>query len=265
MLDLSTTSTARTPSPESSSSSSSKSSSIAVPAPSLSWRGQFQRHVLLLNKSDDTDEAAQTMAEKPPPKPLSSYLFQVDLVLYQERKGQAGKGDRVGVVTRVFSDCTFNGNGRIPLRMDRLGEEMAQYDGFTTFDVRITIYDRSTGRQAIVHDHGMEDWWDSNLWFFGFGRIADAYKVDGVGTSDAISTMLSVEKIGCIANGGNDDDSWEFFTRPSFEDCCKCDAEWSCFWNMMLELWIVADFEWDIVDMEKDQQLRVLEDIVEYK
>ena len=251
----------------SSSPEGSNSTSTAIPAPSLSWRGQFQRQVLL-TKPEDADAVAQTTAaEKPPPKPLSSYLFQVDLVLYQERKGQTGKGEQVGVVTRVFSDCTFNSNGRIPLKMDQLGEEMApKCNDFTTFDVRITIYDKATGRQAIVHNHGMEDWWDSNLWFFGFGRIADAYKLDGFGTSDAISTMLSVEKIGCVANGGEDgDDSWEFFSPPSCKGGCKCNTAWSCFWNMMLELWIVADFEWDIIDMEKDQQLRVLEEIVEYK
>ena len=258
-------------SPESSDSSSTSSTSTSttatIPAPSLSWRGQFQRH-FLLNKSDDAGAAAQAVvAEKPPPKPLSSYLFQVDLVLYQERKGQTGKGEQVGVVTRVFSDCTFNGNGRISLEMDQLGEEMAQYhNDFTTFDVRISIYDKFTGRQAIVHNHGKEDWWDSNLWFFGFGRLADAYKLDGLGTSDTISTMLSVEKIGCVANGGGDDDgSWEFFSPPSRKDGCKCNTAWSCFWNMMLELWIVADFEWDIIDMDKDQQLRVLEEIVEFK
>ena len=246
-------------------SSCSCSTTTTIPAPSLSWRGQFQRHILL-NKSDDDGAAAQTMAaEKPPPKPLSSYLFQVDLVLYQERKGQTGKGEQVGVVTRVFSDCTFSGNGRIPLKMDRLGEEMAQCDEFTTFDFLITIYDKATGRQAMIHNHGMEDWWDSNLWFFGFGRIADAYKLDGFGTSDTISTMLSVEKIGCVANGGDEDDSWEFFSPPTRKDCCKCSTAWFCFWNMMLELWIVADFEWDIVDMDKDQQLRVLEEIVEFK
>jgi len=243
--------------------------SIAPPAPSLSWRGQFQRRVLLAEKSDDAAAAARARAERPPPKPLGSYLFQVDLVLYQAGEGDgAGKGAQVGIVTRVFSDCAFNDDrsGRIRLKMDRLGEEMAQYnDAFATFDVRITIYDKATGRQAVVHNRGMEDWWDSNVWFFGFGRIADAYKLDNFGTSDAISTMLTVEKIGCVS-GCQDDDSWDFFTKPFGQNCCcKCGTKWSCFWDMVLEMHIVADFEWDIIDLINEQQLRVMEELLDFK
>ena len=237
-------------------------SSRNVPVPSRSWRNQFQRHVLL-NKSSEVDASAQVKADKPPPKPLSSYLFQVDLVLHKEKEGVSGKGDRVGVVTRVFDDTRFNKIGRIGLKMDQLGEEMAQHE-FSTFDVRITLYDRATGRQVIVHNQGEEDWWDSNLWFFGFGRICDAYKLEGFGTSDTISTMLTAEKSGCVANC-LDDSSWELFSKPSCKNCCKCDKKWSCFWDMTLELWIVADFEWDIVEMDKEQQLRVLEEIVDFK
>lgn len=241
-------------------------SSSNVPVPSCSWRSQFQRHVLL-NKSDEADASARVKADKPPPKPLSSYLFQVDLVLHKAKEGVPGKGDRVGVVTRVFDDIRFNNIGRIGLEMDQLGEEMTLYE-FSTFDVRITLYDRATGRQAIVHNSSEEDWWDSNLWFFGFGRICDAYKLEGFGTSDThretISTMLTTEKTGCVANC-LDDSSWDFFSKPSCKNCCKCDKKWSCFWDMTLEMWIVADFEWDIVDMDKEQQLRVLEELVDFK
>ena len=186
-------------------------------------------------------------------------------MLHKEKEGVSGKGDRVGVVTRVFDDTRFNKIGRIGLKMDQLGEEMAQHE-FSTFDVRITLYDRATGRQVIVHNQGEEDWWDSNLWFFGFGRICDAYKLEGFGTSDTISTMLTAEKSGCVANCLDDSScSWEFFSKPSCKNCCKCDKKWSCFWDMTLELWIVADFEWDIVEMDKEQQLRVLEEIVDFK
>ena len=46
---------------------------------------------------------------------------------------------------------------------------------------------------------------------------------------------------------------------------CDGNAEWSCFWDMEIDLRIAAFFEWDAVDLNEAQQLRFLEEHIEFK
>lgn len=147
-----------------------------IPPPSKSWRRQFQRH-LLLSKPDGS-----ATVQKPPPKPLSAYLFKVDLVLYRKKEGAAGKGEEVGVVSRVFSDAKFNSsNNHIEFKFDRLYDDIKNY-AFSSFDFRITIFDKGTGRQALIHSSGIEDLWDVNLWSSEYCPLQCAYVMDDLVT-----------------------------------------------------------------------------------
>ena len=231
-----------------------------IPPPSKNWRRQFQRH-LLLGKSDGS-----AAAEKPPPKPLSAYLFKVDLVLYRKKEGVAGKGEEVGVVSRVFSDAKFNSsNKRIEFEFERMNEDMKKQN-FSTFDIRITVYEKETGRQATVHQSSLTDRWDPNYWNFGFTKITSAYKMDGIVTpDDNIETEVEVMKTGCANQCGHTFD-WDFFDKPSCRYChCKCNEPWSCFWDMRIDLHIASFFDWDVVTMSLSQQLRLFEEHIEFK
>jgi len=47
--------------------------------------------------------------------------------------------------------------------------------------------------------------------------------------------------------------------------CCKCNEEWSCFWDMEVDLDISAYFESNSVQLDEAQQLRFFEERLEFK
>ena len=228
-----------------------------IPSPSKNWRLQFQRH-LLLSKPDGS-----ATVQKPPPKLLSAYLFQVDLVLYQKKEGVAGKGDQVGVVSRVFSDVKVN-SSNIEFKLDGLYDDVKNYT-FSTFDFRIIIFDKGTGRQALIHSSGIEDVWDVNLWSSGYCPLKCAYAMDDLVTpGDSIESMLLVSKAsGCVSRCDSAD--WDFYDKPLCSGCCRCAIKWSCFWDMNVDLHIAAYFDWDVVNLNEAQQLRLFEEHIEFK
>lgn len=80
---------------------------------------------------------------------------------------------------------------------------------------------------------------------------------------------LFASKSGCASQCEH---RWDFFDIltsivVSGAPCCSCncDERWSCFWDMTVELRIAAFFEWDIVDVEKTDQLRLFEDHVVFE
>lgn len=231
-----------------------------IPSPSRSWRRQYQRH-WLLNQSDGS---AAVSAKKQPPKPLSAYFFQVDLVLYQKTKGVTGKGEQIGVVTRVFPVVKFDSsNNCIQFKFDKMCEDMKNYTfSAVEFEFRVTIFDKSTGRQALVHCGGLEDVWDHNEWSSDYYPLACAYALeDLVDPDEHIESMLLVRKTGCASRCNHE---WEFEQVPACS-CCKCDGKWSCFWDMEIKLRIAAYFDWDPVQLDEAQQLRFFEEHLEFK
>lgn len=239
-----------------------------IPAPSRNWRRQFRRH-LMLNRSGAGASTSAAAMEKPPPKPLRSYFFQISLILYQKEKGNPGKGKRVGEVTRLFQDVKMVSK-TMDFEMNDLGEEMSSHE-FTTFDIRVSIFDKASGKQAMLHEGGLEDFWDDNLFCFGYTHITNAFKFDTAEeTGDAIEARLFVSKSGCTCRCLHYDDAWNFFDMPTLGDaefscgCCRCDKKWTCFWDMTVELSVIAFMEWDVVEFEETEQLRIIEECVDF-
>lgn len=232
-----------------------------IPSPSKNWRRQFQRHLLL--SQPDRSAASAAAVEKPPPKPLSAYLFKVDLVLYQKKEGVAGKGDQVGLVSRVFPDAKFKSNENVlRFTFDGLHDDMKNYT-FSSFDFRIIIFDKGTGRQALIHSSGIEDIWEMNVWASDCCPLKSAYLLeDLVFPNEDIENMLLVSKTGCASRCKHD---WDFYGMPTCRGCCNCDAKWSCFWDMEIDLRIAAFFDWNSVDLNEAQQLRFFEEHIEFK
>ena len=235
-----------------------------IPSPSKNWRRQFQCH-LLLSKPDGS-----ATVQKPPPKPLSAYIFQVDLVLYRKKEGEAGKGDQVGVVSRVFPDAKFkSGDDKaIGMKMRGLHEEMKRHT-FTYVDFRVTMYEKATGRQAVVHCCGIDELWDDKPmeWITDYYPITEVYKVQGLFETEKIETTLIIRRTGCSSHCGyrecfTDND---VINKPPACCHCRCDVKWSCFWDVEIDLRFAAYFEWDVIHLEEEAKLHLFEQHIEFQ
>lgn len=194
-------------------------------------------HVLPL--CSDTEQAE----EKPKKelKPLSAYFFQVDLILYQQTKGRGERGRRVGVVSRISDDMRFSNN------LDAAQHEFQFKDDgkmlaceFSYFDIRITVFERSTGRQTKLLESRITDELDENKFGTDIECIVEltscVIDCSRFNSSCDISTFLTVSRTGCIAT--LDDDDWDIFDPPALHatSICRCGTLWECFWNMEIAL-----------------------------
>jgi hypothetical protein len=233
-----------------------------------------------MSKVEKVPSPEPTTASMPDPKPLSSYFFQVDLILYKGVKGKKkSEWEKPGVVSTIVDgdQLRFNQENEIELsiRPEDIAEELDEYS-FTSFDIKLVLFDKSTGKRAFFYQGEVEDQWDSNAFVFEpVNLMTELYepKISSV-TGDIpgspwVACRLFVSKNGCICDCHGGDD-WNLFSPPSSCPCCYCKccsckrkgrgSKWSCFWGMNIELNLGVWWEWDVDYIEdKRGQLEILE------
>ena len=120
-----------------------------IPPPSRSWKRQFQRH-RMINES--------TPRVPLPSQPLDSYFFEVQYTFYDTDADEVKK--QVGIVIESANLSEYWGNSFIDLRYekDQMIENLVDkndriYFPKNTFaHMLIRIFERSTGRQAVIYD-----------------------------------------------------------------------------------------------------------------
>ena len=246
----------------------------------IGWKDQFRR-AREMSKQDKVPSPEPTAIARPEPKPLSSYLFQVDLILYKGVKGKKDKSEweKPGVVSTVVDgeDLKFNDHGRIELcvKSDDVAAKLAKYS-FTSFDIKLVLFEKSSGKRAFFYQGGLEECVDRNVFFFQSSVITkcvfDSKLSDIEIPGDPwVCCELFVSKNGCICDCHHGED-WGLFTPPSTCPCCdhvcKCcsckregkGSKWSCFWGMDIQLYLELSWDWDISSLEgRRKQLEVLE------
>lgn len=209
----------------------------------------------------------KTMEErsKDCPKPLSGYFCEVDFILYQKTEDGGERGRLVGVVSRFFDNMDFttdSDGAKIELAFKDNGE-MLMYE-FSSFDVRITVFERSTGRQAKLHESRCTDVFDENK--FGFGSLETIVELTSTTIdvsrfdSHDINSSVVVSKTGCITATCTEVE-WDLFDPPALHGTSMCRCGTSCFWDMkiVLELgyWEGGASYYD--PLSTSEQLRLLE------
>ena len=204
----------------------------------------------------------KTMEERPKdcPKALSEYLCEVDVILYQKTEDGGERGRLVGVVSRFFDNLDFttdSDGAKIELAFKDNGE-MLMHD-FSSFDVRITVFERSTGRQAKLCESAFTDVVDENKFGSEFETILELTSTtidDSRFDSHEINSFVLVSKTGCITAA---EVEWDLFDPPALHATSMCRCGTSCFWDMkiVLELgyWDGADYH----PLSTSEQLRLLE------
>ena len=244
----------------------------------IDWKDQFRR-ARDMSKLSSVPSPEPTTASRPEPKPLSSYFFQVDLILYKGVKGKKkSEWEKPGVVSTVIDDerLKFTRGGRIELsiRPEDIAEELDTYS-FTSFDIKLVLFDKSTGKRAFFYQGGLEDYEyrDENAFWFDTSivtkRLFDSKLSDVESEEQWLECELLVSKNGCICDchGGED---WNLFSPPPSCPCCNCNCcsckskgkgnKWSCFWGMDIQLYLELAWEWDAVPFDgKRKQLEALE------
>ena len=247
----------------------------------IDWKDQFRR-ARAMSKLSSVPSPEPTTASRPEPKPLSSYFFQVDLILYKGVKGKRkSEWEKPGVVSTIVdgNQLRFAQNNAIQLsiRPEDIAEELDKYS-FTSFDIKLILFDKSTGKRAFFYQGSLDDHCDPNTFIFEPSDLmTELYepKISSV-TGDIpgnpwVGCMLFASKNGCICDCHNGKD-WNLFSPPPSCPCCYCKccsckrngrgSKWSCFWGMDIELSLAVFWEWDIDDIEgKRGQLEILEKV----
>ena len=249
----------------------------------IDWKDQFRR-AREMSKQKRIPSPEPTTVTLPEPKPLSSYFFQVDLILYKGVKGKLkSKWEKLGVVSTIVDgdDLKFNGD-RIELcvKSEDVADELFKYS-FTSFDIKLVLFDKSTGKRALFYQGALEDQIDANEFVFepsdvpvaGLYEAKMSCVTNDIPGDPWIGCMLYVSKSGCICDCHNGED-WGLFMPPSTCPCCdhvcKCcsckqkgkGSKWSCFWGMDIELSLAVYWEWDVDHIDgKEEQLEILENV----
>ena len=251
----------------------------------IDWKNQFRR-AREMSKQKKIPSPEPTTVTRPEPKPLSSYFFQVDLILYKGVKGKdKSEWENPGVVSTIVDgdNLKFNGGSTIVLsvRSEDVAADLAKYS-FTSFDIKLVLFDKGTGKRAFFYQGGLEECCDFNDYLFGSSLVTvDVYEnkfsaMDGhipdAESSPAIACELFVSKNGCLCTCHNGED-WDLFKLPASCPscsckCCSCErkgkgGKWSCFWGMDIQLnlevyWNDGYFDISEIDGEREQ-LEVLE------
>ena len=244
----------------------------------IDWKDQFRR-ARDMSKLSSVPSPEPTTASRPEPKPLSSYFFQVDLILYKGVKGKKkSEWEKPGVVSTIVdgNQLRFAQNNAIQLsiRPEDIAEELDKYS-FTSFDIKLILFDKSTGKRAFFYQGGLEEEYsDENTFLFESSTITkcifDSKLSDVEIPGDPwLCCELFVFKNGCICDchGGED---WDLFSPPPSCPCCNCNCcscktkgkgnKWSCFWGMDIQLCLELGWDWDVVPLDgKRKQLEALE------
>ena len=249
----------------------------------IDWKDQFRR-AREMSKQDEVPSPEPTTITRPEPKPLSSYFFQVDLILYKGVKGKKkSEWEKLGVVSTIVDgdNLKFNGNNSIVLsvKSEDIADELSKYS-FTSFDIKLVLFEKSTGKRGFFYQGGLDDQCDPNDFILELSKVtSDVYDpkfsfIDSdVPCAPWIGCMLFVSKNGCICDCHHGQD-WGLFVPPSTCPCCdhvcKCcsckrkgkGSKWSCFWGMDIELFLEVWWEWDSVTIDgKEEQLEILENV----
>ena len=238
-----------------------------------------------MSKQNKIPSPEPTTVTRPEPKPLSSYFFQVDLILYKGVKGKMKREwEKPGVVSTIVDgdNLKFNGDSTIVLsiRPEDLADELAKYS-FTSFDIKLVLFDKLTGKRALFYLGSWDDQCDKNEFIFEPSEVpvAELYEAkiscltNDIPGSPWIACSLFVSKNGCVCDCHNGE-NWDLFTPPSTCPCCdhvcKCcsckrkgkGGKWSCFWGMDVELSFSVYWEWDVDHIDgREEQLEILENV----
>ena len=251
----------------------------------IDWKDQFRR-AREMSKQKKIPSPEPTTSARPEPKPLSSYFFQVDLILHKGVKGKLkSEWGNPGIVSTIVDgdNLKFNDNGRIELcvKSEDVADELSKYS-FTSFDIKLVLFDKATGKRAFFYQGGVEEECDFNYYLFETSLVTrDVYEnkfsaMDGqildAESNPAIACELIVSKNGCLCTCHNGED-WDLFKLPASCPCCYCNccsckregkgSKWSCFWGMDIQLsleiyWNFYNFDISEIDGEREQ-LEVLE------
>lgn len=237
-----------------------------IPAPSKNWRRQFQRAHMLAHRHVEPKE--KKLEYNPNPKPLSSYSFQLDLVLYQGELVITQYGHylwpsgrtQIGIVSRLYNEVSFSGaksdddTACINLCY-RDGGDLLKYD-FTSFDIRISIIEKSTGNRSKLYEGSYSDAGNFNLFFFDNDLVEDISSpiLDASRDTPCICSNACVTRTGCISEVDRDKwdryfgnpgpfhsiESWKIFDPPSLLSVnkCSCSEKWECFWDMNIDFYL---------------------------
>ena len=246
----------------------------------IDWKDQFRR-ARAMSKLKEVPSPEPPTASRPDPKPLSSYFFQVDLILYKEVEGKKKNDwEKPGVVSTIVdgNQLRFHQNDYIELsiRPEDIAEELDKYS-FTSFDIKLVLFDKSTGKRAFFYQGLLEEnLSDENQFWFSTSSITKYIfdsKLSGVEIPGDhgpwLCCDLSVSKNGCICNCHGGDD-WNLFSPPPSCPCCDCKCcsckskgkgnKWSCFWGMDIQIHLELFWEWDVDSLEgRREQLEALE------
>ena len=248
----------------------------------IDWKDQFRR-AREMCKQDKVPSPEPTTVSRPEPKPLTSYFFQVDLILYKGVKGRdKSKWESPGIVSTIVDgdNLKFNENGRIELcvKSEDVAEELGRHI-FTSFEIKLVLFDKTTGKRAFFYRGGLVDVWEFNHYCFQtFFVTRDVYEnkfsvLDGEipdsESNPGIACELFVSKNGCLCTC-HDGEVWDLFKLPVSCPCCSCKEngrgrKWSCFWGMDIELslevvWNMCDFYSEGIEGEREQ-LEILEGV----
>lgn len=235
----------------------------------IDWKDQFRR-AREMSKQDKVPSPESTTIARPEPKPLSSYFFQVDLVLYKGVEGQkTSEWEKTGVVSTVVDgdDMKFDKHNFIELciKSEDIAEELGKHS-FTSFDIKLVLFQKSTGKRAFFYQGGIEECCDQNLFRFETSTVTKCVfdsRLTGIDIPGDpwVCCELFVSKNGC-PDGCCNSKPWDLFASPCLCKCSSCrgkkDAKW--IGGLEIELYLELSWDWDISPLEgKRRQLEVLE------
>lgn len=245
-----------------SSSRSATGSNSTLPPPSRRWKDQFKRRHMLIHK----DHSAEVASKEPrTPTPISSYLLQVDFMLYSREKDLSRS--HVGLVSTLV-EPSFDARGRIKFTVKEL-EALAKYE-FTEFDITLILCEKSTGLQKVVYSGGVDDFVDVNLaWFRSFELTRNVFLSD-MPCDAVVFSELYASKNGCVCTCSHGHGLYDGLLVPPNTDacgcghvckCCTCTEKWQCILRegLNIELYIELWQYDDGIELEENQQLELFE------
>jgi len=246
-----------------SSPTSATGSDTTLPPPSRRWKDQFKRRHMLVHK----DHIAAEVASKEPrtPTPISSYLLQVDFMLYSREKDLSRS--HVGLVSTLV-EPSFDVQGRIKFTVKEL-EALAKYE-FTEFGITLILCEKATGLQKVVYSGGVEDFVDVNVALFSSFVLTENVFVGDLPGDAVVLSELWVSKNGCVCNCSHGHGMYDGLLVPPKTNacgcghvckCCTCTEKWQCIWRegLSIELYIELWQYDDGIELEENQQLELFE------
>ena len=168
---------------------------------------------------------------------------------------------------RLFDNLTFSKGGALEFPF-KGGEEITK-NFFRFFDIKVTIFDIATGKQATLYQGGYDDEgfpYELNSFSFDLYEVKDLSRNSSITglPSSLVETAVTLSKRKCLCRCGDDPDEHIPWTRKCLCDscledcdCCNCKNDWECLWNYNIEMQVNHSNEYDISPLDETQHLQL--------